>query len=135
VDGLYATLAGGIVLLHLAFVAFAVAGGLLALRWPRLAFVHLPCAAWAAYVELTGRLCPLTPLENRLRARAGLDAYSTDFVAQYLFPVLYPEGLTRDAQVVIGLAVAGINAAVYGWVSRKRSIHRRAGRLPDRVNP
>jgi hypothetical protein len=120
VEPLYAVLAGGVVALHLAFVAFAAAGGLLTLKWPRAALVHVPCAAWAAWVELTGRLCPLTPIENRLRASAGLDAYSGDFVARYLFPVLYPDGLTRDAQVVIGAGVIAVNVAVYAWSLRRR---------------
>ena len=111
----FAALALLVVLGHMVFVGFAALGGLLTIRWPRVAWVHLPAAAWAAYVELSGRFCPLTPLENALRRRAGLGDYSGDFVARYLFPVLYPEGLTREAQVVLGLVVLGINAGVYGW--------------------
>ena len=117
-ESTYALLAAAIVLLHLAFVAFAAAGGLLTLKWPRVAFVHLPCAAWAAFVELSGRLCPLTPLENRLRANAGLDHYSGDFIATYLLPVLYPDGLTRTAQIAIGLIVIALNVIVYARVWR-----------------
>jgi len=105
---------------HLAFVVFATLGGLLAVRWPRVAWMHIPAAAWAVYVELSGRLCPLTPLENRLRAQAGLDDYSGDFVAKYLFPVLYPTGLTREAQVLIGALVVAVNVAAYAWVVRTR---------------
>src|SRR5687767_13714751 len=95
------TLAVLVVVAHLAFVLFATLGGVLAARWPAIAWVHVPCAAWAAFVEFSGRICPLTPLENALRQRAGLEAYSGDFVATYIFPVLYPEGLTRDAQLAI----------------------------------
>ena len=101
----FALLAGLVVAIHLAFVAFAALGALLAFRRPRVVWVHLPCVAWAAFIELSGRICPLTPLENDLRSMAGLDAYSGDFVARYVFPVLYPEGLTRQAQIVIGLRV------------------------------
>lgn len=126
--GVYAALAGGVVLVHLAFVAFAAGGAVLALRWPRIAWLHMPAAGWAGYIELSGGLCPLTPLENALRARAGLDYYAGDFVARYLFPVLYPDGLTREAQVVIGLVVLGLNAALYAFVYiRRRSRSRREG--------
>lgn len=116
----FALLAGAIVLLHLAFVVFAASGALLAFRWPWLPWVHVPAVAWAAFIEFSGGICPLTPLENRLRASAGLDYYSGDFVAQYLFPVLYPDGLTRGAQIVIGLVVLGLNVAMYTWLWRRR---------------
>jgi hypothetical protein len=120
VSALFSLLAGLVVAGHLAFVGFAALGAFLALRWPRIAWLHVPTAAWAAYVELSGRFCPLTPLENELRARAGLDGYTEDFVARYLLAVLYPEGLTRDAQIVIGLVVVAINLSVYGWVLWRR---------------
>jgi hypothetical protein len=106
--------------LHLSFVAFATLGGLFVLRWPRVAFLHIPVAAWAVYVELSGTICPLTPLENSLRASAGLDAYSGDFVARYVFPVLYPDGLTRQAQVALGTLLAAMNVVVYGWMLWRR---------------
>jgi len=112
--------AAAIVVVHLAFVLFAATGGILALRWPRVAFLHLPAVAWAAYVELAGRICPLTPLENRLRAGGGLDGYTGDFVAEYLFPILYQEGLTREAQMVLGVSLIAANAAIYVWIGRHR---------------
>jgi len=117
---LFALLAGAVVLLHLGFVIFAVTGAALAVRWPRVLWLHVPAAAWAAYVELTGGICPLTPLENSLRKSAGLSAYSGDFVARYVFPLLYPEGLTREAQTAAGIAVLGINVVLYGWVAHRR---------------
>lgn len=119
---MFALAAAAIVVFHLTFVIFATLGGLLALRWPAMAWVHVPCAAWAAFVEFSGRICPLTPLENVLRRRAGLDDYSGDFVANYIFPVLYPEGLTRDAQMAIGGFVIALNVFAYAWVIRR---HRR----------
>jgi hypothetical protein len=122
----FAILAAFVVFAHLAFVVFATLGGLLALRWPKIAWVHLPAAAWAVFVEFSGRLCPLTPLENNLRARAGLEAYSGDFVANYIFPVLYPEGLTRRAQFIIGGVVIVTNLVAYGYVVRRRKRTRRA---------
>jgi hypothetical protein len=120
-----ASLAALVVVVHLAFVVFATLGGMLAIRWPRIAWVHLPCAAWAAFVEFSGRICPLTPLENALRRRAGLEYYSGDFVANYIFPVLYPEGLTRDAQVVFGTFVVVLNIGAYSWVLRRAARIRR----------
>lgn len=115
-------LAAGIVVLHLAFILFAALGGVLVLRRSWVAWVHLPTAVWASYVEFSGRLCPLTPLENSLRVRAGLDDYSGDFVARYVFPLLYPEGLTRDAQFAIGAVVVTINVAIYAAVFRMRTL-------------
>jgi hypothetical protein len=115
----YALLAALVVAAHLAFVVFAIAGGMLALRWPRIAWVHVPAAVWAAFIEFSGGICPLTPLEGELRRRAGLEAYSGDFVANYVFPVLYPDGLTREAQVVIGAVVVVVNVVAYGFVFRR----------------
>jgi len=118
--GVFAVLAGAIVVIHLAFVLFAAAGALLAIRWRWVPWVHVPAAAWATYIELSGGICPLTPLENDLRATAGLDYYSGDFVARYLFPVLYPDGLTREAQAVIGSLVLTVNVVLYAWLVRRR---------------
>ena len=122
---MFALLASLVVVAHVAFVAFATLGGVFVLRRPRLAWVHLPCVAWAVFIELSGGLCPLTPLENALRERAGLDHYSGDFIAHYVFPVLYPEGLTRGAQIAIGFTVIVVNVAAYAWVLRQQ----RAGRV------
>jgi hypothetical protein len=97
-----------------------VSGAALALRWRWLPWIHLPAVLWAAFIEFSGGICPLTPIENELRAAAGLDYYSGDFIAEYLFPLLYPEGLTRQAQVVIGSLVIAINVAAYGWLFRRR---------------
>lgn len=111
--------------LHFAFVVFVVSGGLLVLRWPRSAWVHLPAAAWGASLELMGWICPLTPLENRLRHEAGLAGYEGGFVEHYLLPVLYPGSLTRSVQIVLGLSVLLINATLYGWMLRRRARHPR----------
>jgi hypothetical protein len=96
------------------------AGGLLALRWPRIAWLHVPAAAWGAWIELSGGTCPLTPLENRLRAAAGLAAYEGDFIANWIFPVLYPDGLTRSTQLALGSAAIVLNAAIYVLVWKRR---------------
>ena len=125
---LYRLAADVIVLLHLAYIAFAVLGGFLVLRWWRLAWLHLPAAVWAAYVELYLRYCPLTPLENRLRALAGGRGYAGGFVEHYLLPLIYPAGLTREAQFVLGAGVVVVNVALYArWIrSRQESGRQKA---------
>ena len=113
-------LADGVLVLHLAFVLFVVLGGLLVLRWRRLAWLHVPAVAWAAFVEFTGRFCPLTPLENALRRDAGEAVYSGDFIGNYLGSLLYPEGLTRPMQMLLGFAVLVINVVLYSVMARRR---------------
>jgi uncharacterized protein DUF2784 len=109
-----------VVVAHVAFVVFVIVGGLFALRWRKLLYLHLAAVIWAVYVEWSGAICPLTPLENTLRAAAGLEAYAGDFVAEYVFPLLYPDGLTRRAQLVIGAAVLAVNGCVYAVLLRQR---------------
>lgn len=106
--------------MHLLFVVFVVGGGLLLLRWPALVWVHLPAAVWGVLIELFGWVCPLTPLENSLRRRAGAAGYEGGFVEHYLLPVLYPGALTREVQFALAAAVVGVNLAVYAWVLRAR---------------
>jgi hypothetical protein len=118
-------LADLVVALHAAFVAFVVAGGLLVLRRRWIAAVHLPAVAWAALIEFAGWICPLTPLENALRARAGEAGYAGGFVEHYLLPLLYPSGLTPRIQVALGLAVLAVNVIVYAVVVRRLAAARR----------
>ncbi len=112
-------LADLLVVLHLLFVLFVGLGGLLVLRWAWVAWLHLPAVLWGMGIELTGWICPLTPLEQELRRRAGESAYQGDFVSHYLLPVLYPRGLTRSAQLVLAALVLGINLAIYAVVLRR----------------
>jgi len=116
----YQILADSVVLVHLVFVAFALFGGLLVLRWKRVLWVHVPAALWAALVEFAGWYCPLTPLENWLRARAGEAGYREGFIEHYILPVLYPAELTVGMQIFLGCAVVGINALIYWRVYRAR---------------
>jgi hypothetical protein len=113
-------LADGLVVIHFAFLLFVVLGGLLVIRYPRVAWLHLPAAAWGALVELMGWVCPLTPWEQALRRRAGEVGYTEGFIEHYLAPILYPTGLTRTVQVGLGVAVLVLNAAVYLRVWRRR---------------
>jgi hypothetical protein len=116
----YRLLADLVLVLHAAFVVFVMLGGLLAWRWPRLAWVHLPLVAWGAGIEFLGGICPLTPLENRWRLLAGQQGYPGGFVEHYVLPVLYPEGLTRTAQFLLGALVLGVNVSIYAWALWRR---------------
>ncbi len=128
---LWHVLAAGVVLAHAAFVAFAAAGGFLTWRYPRAALVHLPALAWAAWIELSGRICPLTPLENAWRLRAGELGYSGGFIEHYLLPILYPIGLTRILQWELAGALLAINALAYGGLVL-RSRRGRHAEVPGR---
>ena len=108
--------ADAVLVLHLAFVLFVLLGGLLVLRAPAFAGLHLPALAWAAFVEFTGRVCPLTPLEIALRRAAGDSGYAGSFVEHYIVALLYPEALTREAQIALGAALVALNAVIYGAV-------------------
>lgn len=122
----YRILADLVVVAHLGFIVFVMAGALLALRWPRAAWVHLPAAAWGVGIELFGWTCPLTPLEHWLRAAAGGEAYGGGFVEHYVLPVVYPPGLTRSVQTALGAIVLATNLVLYGlvWRSWRRRRHR-----------
>ena len=117
--------ADAVVLVHAAFVAFVILGGLLVLRRPYLAWVHVPAAVWGVLIEFAGWICPLTPLENFLRDRAGLSTYQGDFVEHYVLPMLYPAELTRSRQVWLGLVALSINLFVYWRLIRTASVRQR----------
>ena len=119
-------LADAVVLLHLAVVAFIVLGGMLAWRWPRAALVHVPFAIWGVAIEVGRWVCPLTPLENRLRRLGGEAGYEGGFVEHYLLPVLYPEGLDARSGLALAALVLAVNAAIYARVVRR--LRRRARR-------
>lgn len=126
-DVVYALLADGVVLLHLAFIAFVLLGGLLlpARRW--VVWLHAPCVVWGVWIELTGGICPLTPLENFLRRRAGEAAYGGDFVFHLVEALVYPAGLTPVWQVAFGVLVILVNLVVYGRLIRRWFWRRGAG--------
>ncbi|MFL5619859.1 MAG: DUF2784 domain-containing protein [Gemmatimonadaceae bacterium] len=110
-----------VLVVHLAFVLFVVLGGLFALRWPRVAWIHVPVALYGATIEFVGFICPLTPLEVWLRRRGGEAGYEGGFIEHYVTATLYPAGLTRQAQLVLGTAVLLLNGIVYlVWWRRRR---------------
>lgn len=129
----YRAAADLVLVVHLAFVLFVAFGGLIALRRPPLAWVHVPVALYGAAIEFIGFTCPLTPLEVGLRQRGGEAGYSGGFVEHYFTAALYPEGLTRPAQIAIGAIVLIMNAAIYTRVWRRRS--RRGSGRSDPVSP
>lgn len=130
----YRLLADAVLLLHFGFVAFVAGGALLVLRWPRLAWLHLPALAWGAYAVISGAICPLTPLENSLRIAGGGAGYDASFIEHYLLPIVYPgfvqgEG-GRPRQVLLGIALLVGNLLVYALLVLRRRRQNRARRSP-----
>jgi len=109
-----------VVLAHFAFILFVALGGLLVLRWPKVAWLHIPAATWGALIEFFGWACPLTSLEVMLQQEIGRAGFSGGFVDAYIMPIVYPPGLTRSAQIVIGVGVVSLNCVLYGLVVLRR---------------
>lgn len=116
---LYRLLANAVVVVHALFIVFVVIGGFLAWRRRWVAAIHIPCAVWGILIEYRSWICPLTPLENSLRARAGQAGYGGGFVEHYLLPVIYPSGLTPRVQMVLGTFVLAINVLAYAVLLRR----------------
>lgn len=115
------TAADLVVLLHFTFILFVIVGGALVLKWPWLIYLHLPAATWGVIVEFTGWLCPLTPLENKLRMAGGEAGYSGSFVENYIVPIIYPDGLTHRIQILIGVGILTINLVFYGMLVKRKA--------------
>ena len=118
---IYSALDDLVLVVHLAFVLFVVLGGLLVLRWPWVALLHVPAAVWGVLIEYSGWICPLTPLENSLRRSGGEAGYSGGFIQHYIQPLLYPAGLTRGTQIVLGSVALLVNLTAYGVVIARRN--------------
>jgi hypothetical protein len=123
---IYRLLADAVVLFHFSFVLFVVLGGFLLRRWPKLVYAHVPIAIWGVLIEFAGWICPLTPLENHLRRSGGQAGYEGGFIEHYIMPVLYPSGLTRSTQYVLGAIALAMNVAAYALFVRSRRLKRRA---------
>lgn len=123
---LFRLAADAVLLVHLIFILFALLGAALAFRWRWIPCIHLPAAAWGFFVEVTGRICPLTYLENYFRIQAGQSGYAESFIEHYLLAVIYPAGLTREIQFALAGVVVVVNAVIYGWLLFQRRARMRA---------
>jgi len=121
---IHSLLADLVTLLHMGFVGFVALGGWMVLRWPRLAWLHVPAFTWGALISFGGWICPLTPLENALRRAAGEEGIGESFIEHYLLPILYPGALTRELQIAMGVGVLVLNLGIYALLLRRL---RRAG--------
>lgn len=127
-----------VVFIHLLFIVFVILGGFLVLRWPKLIYLHVPAAMWGAMIELQGWICPLTPLEDHFRQAAGHGSRPGGFIDHYIIPLVYPPGLTREGQILLGLLVVAVNIVIYGFLlSRKqrKSMAARADKKHDKDCP
>lgn len=115
----YTLLADAVLVAHLAFILFVIFGGLTVLRWPRAVLAHLPALFWGGWIEISGGVCPLTPLENRLRRAAGAEGFETGFIEHYIVSIIYPPGLTHSVQIGLGVALLVGNAMLYAWIWRR----------------
>ena len=118
----YRWLADLVLVVHLVFILFVMLGALLVIRKPKLAWLHLPAAIWGSWIEFSGRICPLTPLENHFRGLGGQAGYSGGFIEHYITAIIYPDGLTRTVQITLGVFVVLINLLAYWKVWRSRSV-------------
>ena len=125
----YKILADFVVVLHMLFIVFAVSGGLMVLKWPKMAYVHIPAVLWGAYIEFSGGICPLTPLEIGWRIAAGQKAYQGGFIERYVLPIIYPSDLTRESQLILGATLLFINGLSYGWLLLKKRRRQRDRRI------
>jgi len=116
-----------VLIFHLSFILFAVLGAAMAFWRNWIPFVHIPVAAWAIFIELTGRSCPLTYFENYLRIKAGQSGYTESFIEHYLLAIIYPAGLTREIQFVLAGVIIAINSVIYVWLLVRKRIQRREG--------
>ncbi len=119
----YRILADLVVLLHLLFILFVIAGGFLALHRGQMVLLHLPAVLWGISIEFSGKICPLTPLENHFSRLAGGQAYSSGFIDHYLLPIIYPVGLTHEVQIFLGVFVIVVNLVVYIFLLRRYRSH------------
>ena len=117
---IYSFLADLLVVFHLVFILYVIAGALLIFKWPKTLWLHLPSCFWGMTVEFTGWICPLTPWEFQLRRLAGEEGYTGSFIEHYLIPIIYPSGLTREVQMVLGGTVLIVNLSLYTLILIKR---------------
>lgn len=113
---IYRILADIMVIVHFCFILFVIGGGFLVLKWRKLIWAHIPVVIWGIFIEFSGWICPLTPWENHFRRLAGETVYQGDFIGKYILPLIYPEELTRNIQIILGSIVIAINLLVYAFI-------------------
>ena len=119
---IYEVLAEIVVVIHFCFVLYVVLGAFLGFKWIKTLYIHLCVLAWGVYIEFSGTICPLTPLENWLRQQANQHGYEGGFLAHYIVPIVYPETLTRSDQMVLGGLLLGLNLLVYSAIFFRRQL-------------
>ena len=103
-------------IIHFAFILFVIFGALLFFITTKIIFIHIPAFIWGSYIELTNSICPLTYLENWFLLKANLTTYSQGFIQNYLIPIVYPENLTKDLQIYLGILLVLINIFFYTFI-------------------
>ena len=118
---MYELFANLTLIIHLNFILFVIFGGLLYFKFSKIIYIHVPALLWGIYMELTNSICPLTYLENWFLNKSGLTTYPDDFMRNYLFPIIYPKGLTADIQIYLGIILIAINILIYGLIIRNKT--------------
>tara|TARA_Y100000591_G_scaffold177716_1_gene153410 strand:- start:27 stop:389 length:363 start_codon:yes stop_codon:yes gene_type:complete len=113
---MYALFANLTLIAHFFFILFVIFGGLLFFIFSKIIYIHLPALIWGIYIELTSSICPLTYLENWFLHRGGLTTYSGNFINKYLYKIIYPQGLSTDIQIYLGITLIVFNILVYGLI-------------------
>ena len=113
---MYELFANLTLILHFIFILFVIFGGLLFFIFSKILYIHLPALLWGIYIELNNSVCPLTYLENWFLNKAELATYSNGFINNYLYPIIYPEGLTNNIQIYLGITLIVINILIYGFI-------------------
>lgn len=127
----FGILADVLLVLHLLFILFVLFGGIFVFYRLPMVLLHLPAVCWGIYIELSGNICPLTPLENHLRRMSGEAGYTSGFVDHFLMPILYPAGLTQEIQMLLAGCVLAVNMFAYFFVVRKYWRQRNARRVEE----
>lgn len=108
--------ADGILIFHALFALYAVVGAPLILVSPWFALIHVPVVLWSSAVNLAHWTCPLTPLEQSLRRRAGQESFEGGWIQHYLEPLVRPLGMPRHMELIAGFSVIIWNVVVYAII-------------------
>ena len=118
---LYSIAAAGVLVLHLLFILWVAFGALFTRRRPLLRWFHIASLTYGILLEILEWSCPLTPMENWLRGRAGVPTYQGGFLLHYLDAVVYPD-VPPSLLVLCAVAVCLFNLGVYAVRFRRRRV-------------